>query len=107
MHALTSGTRLLEATEDRLHQRQRTAAMPASLALVDRLRDGGHAAVVSGAGPSVLVLAQRTDVVGGRSGDDEVRAISRLAPDGWTVLPLDVDPAGARVDRPARQVSSR
>jgi homoserine kinase len=95
VHALTSGTLLLEATEDRLHQRQRTAAMPASLALVDRLRATGHAAVISGAGPSVLVLARR-------SGDDdgEVQAISRSAPEGWAVLPLDVDPAGARVDRP-------
>jgi homoserine kinase len=95
VHALTSGTLLLEATEDRLHQRQRTAAMPASLALVDRLRATGHAAVISGAGPSVLVLARR-------SGDDdgEVQAISRSAPEGWTVLPLDVDPTGARVDRP-------
>jgi homoserine kinase len=30
--------------------------MPASIALVERLRERGHAAVVSGAGPSVLVL---------------------------------------------------
>jgi homoserine kinase len=100
VHALTSGTLLLEATEDRLHQRQRTAAMPASLDLVDRLRAAGHAAVISGAGPSVLVL-------GRRSGDGEVQSISRLAPEGWTVLPLDVDPTGARLDRPVRQVSSR
>jgi len=102
VHALTSGTLLLEATEDRLHQRQRTAAMPASLALVDRLRATGHAAVVSGAGPSVLVLARR-----GADGDGEVQAISRSAPEGWTVLPLDIDPAGARVDRPTGRVSSR
>jgi homoserine kinase len=102
VHALTSGTLLLEATEDRLHQRQRTAAMPASLALVDHLRATGHAAVVSGAGPSVLVLARRS-----ADDDGEVQAISRSAPEGWTVLPLDVDPVGARVDRPAGQVSSR
>jgi homoserine kinase len=95
VHALTSGTHLLEATEDRLHQRQRTAAMPASLALVDRLRATGHAAVVSGAGPSVLVLARR-----GGDDDGEVQAISRSAPEGWTVLPLVVDPTGARVERP-------
>ena len=95
VHALTSGTLLLEATEDRLHQRQRTAAMPASLALVDRLRATGHAAVISGAGPSVLVLARRS-----ADADGEVQAITRTAPEGWTVLPLDVDAAGARVDRP-------
>lgn len=102
VHALTSGDLLLEATEDRLHQRQRTAAMPASLALVDRLRAAGHAAVVSGAGPSVLVLGRRTVTAG-----SEVRAIAALAPEGWTVLPLDVDPAGAHVDRPMSRVSSR
>jgi homoserine kinase len=49
---------LLPATEDRLHQRQRAAAMPASLELVGQLRAAGLAAVVSGAGPSVLVLGR-------------------------------------------------
>ncbi|MGY1915644.1 homoserine kinase [Blastococcus sp. SYSU DS0973] len=108
VHALTSGTLLLEATEDRLHQRQRTAAMPGSLALVDGLRAAGHAAVISGAGPSVLVLGRRTTTgADERPGESEVRAIGELAPAGWSVLPLDVDPTGARVDRPLRQVSSR
>ena len=61
VHALTADPALLfEATDDRLHQRQRAAAMPDSLGLVDRLREHGHAAVVSGAGPSVLVLGRRT-----------------------------------------------
>ncbi|TFV52401.1 homoserine kinase [Blastococcus sp. TF02A-35] len=98
VHALTSGRLLMEATEDRLHQRQRTAAMPASLALVDRLRDAGHAAVVSGAGPSVLVLA---------TGAGQVDAVGRLTPEGWSVLPLEVDPLGARVSRGTAEVSSR
>lgn len=47
---------LLAATEDRLHQDYRASAMPATSALVADLRRAGHAAVVSGAGPSVLVL---------------------------------------------------
>ncbi|HEU4675007.1 MAG TPA: homoserine kinase [Motilibacteraceae bacterium] len=47
---------LLPATEDRLHQHQRGPAMPASLALVAALRADGLPAVVSGAGPTVLVL---------------------------------------------------
>ncbi|MGN6242527.1 MAG: homoserine kinase [Motilibacteraceae bacterium] len=47
---------LLPATEDRLHQRQRGPAMPASLAMVQALRADGLPAVVSGAGPTVLVL---------------------------------------------------
>ncbi len=52
---------LLPATRDWLHQEFRRAAMPASMALVDALRALGHAAVVSGAGPSVLVLTTRAN----------------------------------------------
>ena len=53
---------LLRATEDFLHQDYRRPAMPESLALVDRLRADGHAAVVSGAGPTVLVLTVERDL---------------------------------------------
>ena len=108
VHALTQGALLMEATEDRLHQRQRSAAMPDTLALVDRLRAEGHAAVVSGAGPSVLALTRRTvREPGGVPGAEEVRAVAGLTPAGWTVLPLEVDHEGARIDRPVGQVSSR
>ncbi len=48
---------LLEATEDRLHQDYRASAMPETNALIQVLRKNGLAAVVSGAGPSILVLA--------------------------------------------------
>jgi homoserine kinase len=48
---------LLAATEDRLHQSYRAAAMLETDALIRVLRSHGLAAVVSGAGPSVLVLA--------------------------------------------------
>ncbi|MBN9609511.1 MAG: homoserine kinase [Actinobacteria bacterium 69-20] len=51
---------LLEATEDWLHQRYREGVMPQTAALLDRLRRSGFAAVLSGAGPSVLLLC--TDV---------------------------------------------
>ena len=47
---------LLAATEDRLHQDFREPAMPESLSLVRALRADGLPAVVSGAGPTVLVL---------------------------------------------------
>ena len=90
---------LLAATEDRLHQRQRAAAMPESLALVDRLRAEGLAAVVSGAGPSVLVLARRQpedDLVDFGDGV-AVRRVAALTPPGWRLLPLSVDTTGARV----------
>ena len=48
---------LLAATEDKLHQNYRAQAMPETDRLVRTLREHGFAAVVSGAGPSVLVLA--------------------------------------------------
>ena len=50
---------LLDGTEDFLHQPYRAAAMPATAALITRLREAGIAAVVSGAGPSVLALTVR------------------------------------------------
>jgi homoserine kinase len=58
--------------------------MPATLALVAALRSAGNAAVVSGAGPTVLVLAT-----------GELPAVT--APAGWRVLPLDPDRAAASV----------
>lgn len=57
VHAMTRDPSLLfEATQDRLHQDYRAAAMPASAELVGVLRDARVAAVISGAGPSVLAL---------------------------------------------------
>ncbi|WP_373298409.1 homoserine kinase [Nakamurella endophytica] len=59
-HALTAEPALLfEATVDRLHQAYRAPEMPASAALLLTLRDAGVPAVLSGAGPSVLVLTDR------------------------------------------------
>jgi homoserine kinase len=59
VHALTSEPRLLfEATEDRLHQAYRAESMPGTARLVARLRAAGVAAVVSGAGPTVLALSE-------------------------------------------------
>ena len=70
--------------------------MPESLELVDRLRAAGHAAVISGAGPSVLVLARRA----------AVGAVTELTPAGWQARPLEVDPTGARVLWERVEVSS-
>jgi homoserine kinase len=55
--ALTQSPELMmAATEDRLHQDYRASAMPETSKLIAKLRSKGHPAVVSGAGPSVLVL---------------------------------------------------
>ena len=47
---------LFTATEDFLHQGYRTAGFPKSMELVNKLRKSGVAAMISGAGPSVLAL---------------------------------------------------
>ncbi len=49
---------LLPATEDKLHQSYRAGVMPPAVAMLQHLRGHGLAAVVSGAGPSVLVLGR-------------------------------------------------
>lgn len=59
VHAIGSAPELLlPGTQDWLHQSYRSAAMPASYDLVCRLRADGHAAVISGAGPTVLALSR-------------------------------------------------
>lgn len=83
---------LLAATEDKLHQSYRAQAMPETDRLVRALRARGYAAVVSGAGPSVLVLA---DGPGRRLGAAEVAA--SVADTPWEALMLAVDFKGATV----------
>jgi homoserine kinase len=63
VHALAvDPARLLEATRDWLHQDYREPAMPRSYELMKRLRTKGFAAVISGAGPSILVLGRTTEL---------------------------------------------
>jgi homoserine kinase len=63
VHALASEPDLLyDASCDWLHQGYRETAMPRSYELMKSLRGQGHAAMISGAGPSVLVLGTRTDL---------------------------------------------
>lgn len=78
---------LLVATRDLLHQDYRRPAMPESLALVDALRADGIAAVVSGAGPTVLVLCR----------PDQTVSVVRRAPAGWTARAIGLDRIGVRV----------
>lgn len=80
--ALTGRPELLwTATEDRLHQDYRAAGMPASAVLVAALRGAGIAAVISGAGSSVLALT---------SSAEQARTAASLSPKGWECAQLDI-----------------
>ncbi|GAA4456199.1 homoserine kinase [Phytohabitans houttuyneae] len=85
VHAITEEpSLLLSATEDRLHQAYRAPGMPETFSLVTALRAAGVAAVVSGAGPSVLALSPVPE---------------DFAPGmGWVEQRLGVDVTGARVE---------
>ena len=80
---------LLAATQEWLHQEQRRASFPDSMALLDALRGKGHAAVISGAGPSVLVLTTAAQIADARSlADHSV----------WRVLEPGMPVTGARLE---------
>jgi homoserine kinase len=92
--ALTQSPELLfEATEDKLHQNYRAAAMPETHALITRLREAGFAAVVSGAGPSILVLC--SDPSQRQAAIDVVRKYQDTV---WEPHMLAVDFKGATVE---------
>ncbi len=84
---------LMDGTEDFLHQPYRTAVMPDTADLVDRLRAAGIPAVVSGAGPAVLALT----VAGTHPGPEAVSAIASATNTAWQVDVLDVDREGATI----------
>jgi homoserine kinase len=84
VHAITvDPAALFPATEDSLHQPYRASGMPESARLLAELRGSGVAAVVSGAGPSVLALTSPPD--GFEAGMD------------WVARRLAIDVTGARV----------
>jgi len=83
---------MMSATEDRLHQNYRSSAMPETSKLISSLRELGHPAVVSGAGPSVLVL----------EGDPQNRLVAmdfvKKNFPAWQALALAVDFKGASIE---------
>jgi homoserine kinase len=99
IHALTSKPQfLLAGTEDYLHQSYRAEAMRPSAALISALRAAGHAAVVSGAGPTVLVLADGQAEAAAVVGFIEEFTAANTPDIGWRVLKLAVDVEGAKVE---------
>jgi len=78
---------LFTATEDFLHQRYREEAMPASFALMTKLRDAGIAAFISGAGPTVLALHTEAE--------DETLQLSRAGGAKFEGKSLEIASRGA------------
>jgi homoserine kinase len=91
---------LLDATEDWLHQGYRGGAMTQTHALVRRLRAAGLPAVVSGAGPSVLVFLGSREGREYRHHLDSLGSIVTGTGIAWHISSLDVERQGARVLRP-------
>ncbi|WP_084105720.1 homoserine kinase [Demequina sp. NBRC 110056] len=72
---------LFAATEDRLHQGYRAEVMVAAPAMIAHLRAQGLGAVVSGAGPSVLVLG--TDLASHGLGTGAVHWAEGIGGESW------------------------
>lgn len=90
VHALTSRPDLLfAATEDHLHQVYRREAMPRSIDLVNKLRAAGVAAMISGAGPSVLVLHSGTPA----EHDDIIKSAGQ----SFTYRDVDISATGVEI----------
>lgn len=88
MHALTIRPDLLfSATADFLHQSYRSDAMPASFALMSKLRAAGVAAFISGAGPTVMALH-----TGDQEESEQLRRAGGAAFEGKS---LEIAPRGA------------
>jgi homoserine kinase len=90
VHALTLRPDLLfRATEDFLHQTYRSEAMPASFALLTKLRGAGVAAFISGAGPTVLALHT--------GNESDVAELIRAAGSKFEAKSLEIARSGATI----------
>ena len=90
VHALTLRPDLLfRATEDFLHQTYRSEAMPASFALLTKLRGAGVAAFISGAGPTVLALHT--------GNESDVAELIRAAGSKFEATSLEIARSGATI----------
>lgn len=88
---------LFAATEDRLHQGYRAEVMSAAPAMIEHLRARGLAAVVSGAGPSVLVLG--TDLASHGLGDGPLAWAEGIGGESWRGIHTIERVPGAMVER--------
>lgn len=90
VHALSAHPELLfPATEDHLHQEFRREGMARSVDLMKKLRAAGVAAMISGAGPSILIL---------HTGNEQERdEIIKSAGESFTPMDLAVSANGIEV----------
>lgn len=96
VHALAGHPELLlAATEDRLHQTYRAEHMPAAVAMITSLRERGLAAVVSGAGPAVLVIG--TDLASAGLETGAATWADGIGDDTWRAVVTHGRVAGASV----------
>jgi homoserine kinase len=86
---------LFDATEDRLHQEYRSGVMAGTWELVRALRAQGHAATVSGAGPTVLLLGRVQDR---DLQDAALRDLLRGSSD-WRAYRPGIDAHGVQTER--------
>lgn len=86
---------LVPATRDYLHQDYRATAMQPSADLITALRERGHAAVVSGAGPTVMILTRSAEEA---AAVEEFIRQRKSAAVPWRVLRPAVDREGAKVE---------
>jgi homoserine kinase len=96
VHAMAGEPELLyDATHDWLHQEYRGIAMSRSFELMKSLRERGYAAMISGAGPSVLVLGRVPDLAALQ--DQKVPGFSvRLSGIGSAASILEPHASGSR-----------
>ncbi|WP_313812200.1 homoserine kinase [Glutamicibacter sp.] len=97
IHALSNDPSfLLAGTTDYLHQSFRGASMPQSTALIAQLRAAGLAAVVSGAGPTVMTLvadeAQQAQAV------EQIQRFGAQSAVSWRVEVPSLATKGATVE---------
>lgn len=99
--AMTTHPALLSsATEDWLHQQYREPSMPETLRHIRALRTDGHAAVVSGAGPTLCVFAATTEEATEVVAKLEQRAAKSEQRWDVRILPIATEGATIEVFRP-------
>lgn len=95
--AMTHDPQLLfAATQDWLHQQYRQPSMPETLGLIATLRADGHAAVVSGAGPTLCVFAANS-----AEADVVIRTLEQrtsASPQHWDLRILPVATQGVTME---------